>query len=81
MFLIFFTERRFKMAKISIKAARISADLTQKEMAEKLGITESWYCQIEKNPELMKMYIFYAILYITGFSADDVFSPEESSLN
>ena len=67
------------MPKIPVKAARIAANLTQEEMAKKLHITPSWYNKIENNPSLMKMHMFYAILYITGFSADDVFSPEESS--
>ena len=67
------------MPKIPVKAARIAANLTQEEMAKKLHITPSWYNTIENNPSLMKMHMFYAILYITGFSADDVFSPEESS--
>ena len=66
------------MPKIPVKAARIAANLTQEEMAKKLRITPSWYNTIENDPSQMKMYIYYAILYITGFSADDVFSPEES---
>ena len=66
------------MPKIPVKAARIAAKLTQEEMAKKLDITPSWYNIIENDPSQMKMYIYYAILYITGFSADDVFSPEES---
>lgn len=66
------------MPKIPVKAARVAAKLTQEEMAKKLDITPSWYNIIENDPSQMKMYIYYAILYITGFSADDVFSPEES---
>ncbi len=66
------------MPKIPVKAARVAAKLTQEEMAKKLEITPSWYNIIENDPSQMKMYIYYAILYITGFSADDVFSPEES---
>lgn len=65
------------MPKIPVKAARIAANLTQEEMAKKLRITPSWYNTIENDPSQMKMYIYYAILYITGFSADDVYSPEE----
>ena len=65
------------MPKISVKAARVAAKLTQEEMAKKLDITPSWYNIIENDPSQMKMYIYYAILYITGFSADDVYSPEE----
>ena len=66
------------MPKIPVKAARVAAKLTQEEMAKKLDITPSWYNIIENDPSQMKMYIYYAILYITGFSADDVFSPEVS---
>lgn len=66
------------MPKIPVKAARVAAKLTQEEMAKKLDITPSWYNIIENDTSQMKMYIYYAILYITGFSADDVFSPEES---
>lgn len=65
------------MPKIPVKAARVAAKLTQEEMAKKLDITPSWYNVIENDPSQMKMYIYYAILYITGFSADDVYSPEE----
>jgi DNA-binding XRE family transcriptional regulator len=65
------------MQKIPVKAARVAAKLTQEEMAKKLDITPSWYNIIENDPSQMKMYIYYAILYITGFSADDVYSPEE----
>lgn len=65
------------MPKIPVKAARVAAKLTQEEMAKKLDITSSWYNIIENDPSQMKMYIYYAILYITGFSADDVYSPEE----
>lgn len=68
------------MAKIPIKAARVAANMTQEEMAKKLNITPSWYNTIENDPSQMKMYIFYAILYLTGFSADDVFSPNESKI-
>ena len=66
------------MSRISMAAARVNANMTQEEMAKKLDITPSWYNIIENDPSQMKMYIYYAILYITGFSADDVFSPEES---
>ena len=66
------------MPKIPVKAARIAAHLTQEEMAKKLGITPSWYSIIESDPSKMAPYHYYAILYITGFKADDVFSPEES---
>ena len=36
--------------KISLRAARINADLTQKEAAERLGITAQTYIKWEQNP-------------------------------
>jgi transcriptional regulator with XRE-family HTH domain len=32
-----------------IKSARKSANLTQKELADKVGITHEWICKIEKG--------------------------------
>ena len=67
------------MPKIPVKAARVAAKLTQEEMAKKLGITPSWYNVIERDPSKMAPYHFYAILYLTGFTADDIILPTKSS--
>jgi DNA-binding XRE family transcriptional regulator len=67
------------MPKIPVKAARVAAKLTQEEMAKKLDITPSWYNVIERDPSKMAPYHFYAILYLTGFTADDIILPTKSS--
>lgn len=67
------------MAKITLEAARVSKGYTQAEMAKKLGITPSWYNVIERDPSKMAPYHFYAILYLTGFTADDIILPTKSS--
>ena len=67
------------MAKITIEAARVSKGYTQAEMAKKLGITPSWYNVIENDPSKMAPYHVYAILYLTGFKADDIILPKESN--
>ena len=67
------------MAKITIEAARVSKGFTQAEIAKKLGITPSWYNVIEKDPSKMAPYYFYAILYLTDFTADDIILPTKSN--
>ena len=68
-------------SKIPIAACRVAKGLTQAEMARKLGITPAWYNTIENDPSKMTLYFFYAILFITGFSVDDVILPEGLILN
>lgn len=41
------------MEKISVKAARIDAGLTQEEVANKLNIHAQTYMKLEKSPEKM----------------------------
>ena len=55
------------MPQISIKAARVNAGLTQKQAAEKLGISDQTLSRYEKNSGLVKqatlekMYSIYKI--------------------
>jgi transcriptional regulator with XRE-family HTH domain len=55
------------MPQISIKAARVNAGLTQKQAAEKLGISDQTLSHYEKNSGLVKqatlekMYSIYKI--------------------
>lgn len=55
------------MPQISIKAARVNAGLTQKQAAEKLGISDQTLSHYEKNSGLVKqatlekMYSIYNI--------------------
>lgn len=43
------------MPKISIKAARVNAGLTQKEAAKKLGITPNTLASYEKDSSKLKL--------------------------
>ena len=66
------------MAQITMEAARVNAGLTQDQIASKMGISRSFYNNIEtgKVAEIKPVYI-YAFCQITGFSTDDIILPRE----
>lgn len=43
------------MESITPKAARVNVGLTQKEMAEKLGMSYQHYCYLERNPGRLRL--------------------------
>ena len=67
------------MQKVSIRAARVNTDLTQLEMAEKLGISLSLYQDIETGARPIKPMELYAFCHITGFAEHDIKLPVVSS--
>ena len=67
------------MAKITLKAARINAGLTQDGLAEKLGVSRKMIVEWELGKAEMRPAYLLAICYITGFSADDIIMPTEYS--
>ena len=68
-------ERRIKMAKISLVAARVNAGLTQEKMAEKLGVSRQTVHAWETGKAEMKTAYFIAFCAITGFTTEDIFLP------
>lgn len=67
------------MQKITIKAARVNSDLTQSEMAEKLGISLSLYQDIESGLREIKPIELYALCHVTGFAESELKLPKVSS--
>jgi len=67
------------MAKISLAAARVNANLTQGEMAEKLGVSRQAYHAWETGKAKMRTAYFIAFCQLTGFSTDDIFLPDVST--
>lgn len=65
------------MAKITLKAARINAGLTQDGLAEKLGVSRKMIVDWELGKTEMRPAYLLAICYITGFSEDDIILPSE----
>ncbi len=65
------------MAKITLKAARVNAGLSQEKLAEFLGISRKMVADWELGKAEMRPAYLMAICYITGFSTDDILMPTE----
>lgn len=64
------------MGKITLKAARVNSDLTQKEAAEKLNISNKTLCSWEKGATMPKADKISKICSLYGISYDDlIFLP------
>ena len=59
--------------KITLKAARINAGLTQKEAAKKIGVDESTLIRWEKHPEIVQPKYHKKISEAYSFSTDFIF--------
>lgn len=62
--------------KITLKAARINANLTQKEAAKKIGVTKPTICNWENGQSYPTVIQFKKIEQVYGVSYDSInFSP------
>lgn len=60
------------IVKISLAAARVNAELTQKELAEKCGVSESTIINWENGKSLPNMRKLNALERALGISLDHV---------
>lgn len=67
------------MAQISMAAARINKQLSQEQIASKMGISRAYYNELETGKRDLKPIHLYAFCYITGFSVDDILLPIKST--
>ena len=58
--------------RITVKQARIGADMTQEDMARKLGVATSTYSRWETDPTRMKIRDVVRIADITGVEVSDL---------
>lgn len=61
--------------KVSLKAARVNAELTQKEVAETLGVSVDKIKYIEKNSDRIEYAFFMSLLNLYNATPDDIFLP------
>ena len=64
------------MRKIPMRAARVAANLTQQQMADKLGVSRPTVNLWESGKLNMKRANFIAYCAVAGFSEDEIFLPE-----
>lgn len=67
------------MQQITIRAARVNSELTQAEMADKLGISLSLYQDIENGVRDIKPVELFALCHVTGFTEAEIKLPTMSS--
>lgn len=64
------------MAKLTLAAVRVNANLTQEKLADELGVTRKMVADWESGKAEMRPAYLMAICYLTGFSVDDISLPE-----
>lgn len=67
------------MKQITLAAARVSAGLTQQELADKIGVSRTSIIKWETGQTPMKPAYFYAVCQVTGFDVNDIILPEAST--
>lgn len=66
---------------MTLKQARRMSDITQLEVAEKLGVHVQTYREIEKNPENATVKQAKILSEIFNVSYDDIFFSSDSTLS
>ena len=64
------------MAKMTIKAARVNAGMTQDELAEKMGVSRSTVIDWENEKRNMRTPYVHLFCGIVGLSEDDILLPK-----
>jgi transcriptional regulator with XRE-family HTH domain len=59
--------------RITVKAARVNAGLTQREAASALGMATTTYNKLEQNPRLMRIEQVEKIAGLFGVDLDSLF--------
>ena len=66
-----------KKMKEKLTHYRKKANLTQKQMAEKLGISESYYCQLENGNRRMSLNMALDISAILCVNPNEIFFAKD----
>lgn len=65
------------MAKITLRAARVSAGFTQEELAEKMKISRKTLANWESGKTQITLAYLTLFCEVTGFQKDDIFLQYE----
>lgn len=64
------------MAKITLKAARVNAGLSQAELAEKMGVSRDAIIAWENGKRPIRPIYLFKLCSVVEFSEDDILLPE-----
>ena len=64
---------------ITMKQARIGADMTQAEVADKMGVHPTTYLRMEKHPEDLSIKQAHLFSNIVGVDFDDILFVNNSN--
>lgn len=67
--------------KLTMKAIRTNANLTQQELADAMGVSRSSIIAWETGRTKISTVCLMAFCYVTNTRVDDVFLPRESTLS
>lgn len=65
--------------KMTMKAIRVNANLTQQELADAMGVSRSSVIAWESGKTKISTVCLMAFCYVTGTHIDDVFLPMGST--
>lgn len=66
---------------LTVKQSRLLADLTQQEVAIKLGVHKQTYVKWERNPEVIPLGQARNFAKIVGRRVDEIFFDDDSTLS
>jgi DNA-binding XRE family transcriptional regulator len=69
------------VVRLTVGAARAQLKLTQREMARKLGVSDTTYRDREKNPDHLSIGEAKKIAELVGCTLDDLQFYEEETLS
>ncbi len=67
------------MLKITLKAARVNAGMTQTQVAEKVGVIKETILNWENGKTKIKTFQLMALCQLYGISVDNIILPENST--
>ena len=67
--------------KVTLAGARVTAKLTQEQMATKMGVTRRTISAWENGETIIGIAQLIAWCTVTGFKTEDISLPSESTLN
>lgn len=62
----------------TLKELRARFNLSQKELADKIGVSPQTICAWEKDPGRMRVYRIQALCDIFGVRIDEIFVPTDT---